>query len=153
MLVCSLVASDDLQKVRTVFKTASKKESNAKVFHQLMQNAQLKTALKQAYLGASETILSKFGKSVSEKMSLFKSGKNHLEKAIATAPKNIEIRMIRLVIQTQSPAFLNYNKAIQEDKTKILNNFENLSKDLQQYIIKINDDLSIFTASERKQLN
>lgn len=153
LLSCFFFSSNTLKEVRNSFKNASKSKENAILFHQLVQkSAHLNSNLKQAYTGASEAILSQFGNSVSEKLTLFKLGKTHIENALKSSSNSIEIRLIRLVIQTQSPSFLNYNKAIATDKAIILKKYATLGTALQQLIQNIDQNLNLFTEIERKRL-
>ena len=50
------------------------------------------------------------------KWSEFKTGKKMLERAIALAPQEPELRYIRLSLQANLPSFLNYSNNIKEDQ-------------------------------------
>ena len=74
----------------------------------------------KAYTGASTASLAEFGFNPAKKLTLFNSGKNMIEEAVSLDPKNAEIRLLRMVIQLESPSFLNYNNKIEEDKNIVL---------------------------------
>lgn len=72
-----------------------------------------------------------------EKMSIFITERDKLEKLIETNPDNLHLRYLRLVIQEKTPRILNYFSSI--DKDKLMINQFLLKKDktdyLDQYII------------------
>ena len=74
----------------------------------------------KAYTGASTASLAEFAFNPAKKLTLFNSGKNMIEEAVSLDPKNAEIRLLRMVIQLESPSFLNYNNKIEEDKNIVL---------------------------------
>ena len=86
---------------------------------------------KNAYLGALLMKKSKFKKNIKKKIEIFKQGKSLLEKAIATYPKKIEYRFLRLVIQENCPKILKYNSEIKEDAEIINKSYQN-----QESIVK-----------------
>lgn len=86
---------------------------------------------KDAYLGALLIKKSNFKKNIKEKIEIFKQGKSLLEKAIASYPKKIEYRFLRLVIQENCPKILKYNNEIKEDVAIINKSYKN-----QESIVK-----------------
>jgi hypothetical protein len=147
-------ANTPLDEIRLSFQTASQNKDNALSFQTLVrQHSNEKNPLYLAYLGASEAILAQFGQSVSEKLSVFKSGIAKIEDAVLKNPKSCEIRLIRLVIQKQSPAFLKYSAAQETDKQFILKNYTFESSSIQHYIRKVVVDLKLFTPDEQTKLN
>ena len=69
-----------------------------------------------AYLGSFQTIWANHVTSPFSKLSTFKKGKENIEKAVDSDRNNIEIRLIRLSVQKNCPAFLGYSKNIKEDE-------------------------------------
>jgi hypothetical protein len=74
-------------------------------------------------------------KSISEKISLFKSGRQKLEACIKANDQNVELRFQRLMIQENAPSILNYKGDIEKDKTIIINAYKTLPQDIQQCIL------------------
>jgi hypothetical protein len=147
-------AKTPLDEIRSSFQTASQNKENAVAFNAFVQQQSSQTnALYLAYLGASEAILAQFGHSVSEKLSVFKSGIAKIEDAVLKNPKSCEIHLIRLVIQKQSPTFLKYSAAQETDKQFILKHYTQESTAIKQYIRKVVADLKLFTSEEQTKLN
>ena len=60
-----------------------------------------------------------------------------MEEAVKKQPDNLEIRFLRLAIQTNLPTFLNYSDNIIEDKKYLLANVQTIkNKNLKQDILK-----------------
>ena len=94
-----------------------------------------KSALQLGYLGAYQTIWANHVFNPIAKWSTFKKGKNNLENAIQMDADNIELRWLRLSIQSNIPGFLNYNDHIKEDKYFIKVNHKRIkSAYIQQQI-------------------
>ena len=106
-----------------------------------------------AYKGALTALVSKQQKGVKQKKEFFKKGVSLIEYAVKSAPNNIEIRLIRLSVQQNSPKFLKYNKSIEQDKAFIFNNLKNvkstsLKKHIKDYILQSTH----FTEEEKQQI-
>lgn len=86
-----------------------------------------KSGVHQAYLGAFQTIWAKHCINPISKLQTFKRGKKNIEEAVAFNPNNIEIRIVRLSVQSNCPSFLGYKKNIEEDKKFILFNNKNIT--------------------------
>ena len=84
----------------------------------------------------------------SEKIKLFKQGKEILEKEIRENPQVIEFHFLRLIIQEQAPKMLKYNVNIQEDKAIIENNFPKIKAQLQNIILEYSKSSKILTTSQ-----
>ena len=69
-----------------------------------------------------------------EKKSNFKEGVKWIESAVKSKPDNIEIRMIRLGVQENTPKIAKYNTNIQEDKNFIIEHYNDESGSLAAYI-------------------
>lgn len=76
------------------------------------------------YKGAVELGMARHDPNPFKKMSFFSDGKSNLEKAIAKDLENIELRFLRLTIQTHIPSFLGYSENKESDKAFILNHLE-----------------------------
>ena len=71
-----------------------------------------------------------------KKLSLFIEGKNLLENAIAKHPKNVEMKLLRLMIQENAPRFLGYSDNCTKDAAikKLGKKFRQSKKDLSLWI-------------------
>ena len=83
-----------------------------------------KSNLLLGYKGAVELGMGRHDPNVFKKMSWFGDGKEHLEKSIANDPQNLELRFLRLTIQTNMPAFLGYSENKEKDKAFVIENLE-----------------------------
>jgi hypothetical protein len=147
------IPSSDLNKIRVEFKDASKNRANAEAFYELVQSkVYTDDAVYTAYDGASEVILSKYLDSNMEKLKFFKHGSEKIENAITEDGTNVEIRFVRLVIQVNSPAFLNYDKNIDEDKDYLLNHYSECSKSVKKMISEYASLSDSFSIEEKNQL-
>ncbi len=143
-----------IQNVRDLYKNASKSKTATELFYnKLKQVKETDKPLIVGYKSASIALKARFEKGIKNKKRTFKQGANLLEKQIKRAPKNIELRFIRLSIQENSPKILGYNKNIKEDKIFIINNlkFVKSKRDLDYFKGFINQSKS-FTKQEKVQL-
>lgn len=79
-----------------------------------------KNPVLMAYRGAAISTTANCKKMPSAKWNTFNEGKALIEKAVAYAPNDIEVRFLRFTIQSNIPGFLNYNHLV-EDKRFIIN--------------------------------
>jgi hypothetical protein len=80
-----------------------------------------------------------------EKISLFKEGRTKLESVIKSNSHTIEFLFLRYMIQENSPGFLGYNTNLEEDKKKIVSNyntFDTVVKEAIQNYSKTSKTLS-----------
>lgn len=157
LLICLftgfLLLNSPIQEVRDAFKIAHENAENATAFNKLMQkDLEIDQNTQKAYLGASEVILSDFKKGISKKIKSFKSGRNLIEDAIKTDQDNIELRLIRLIIQNQVPKILNYHSEIDSDKSFIIEHFSKAPPEVKSYVKDVSKTLEIFSKEELEQL-
>ena len=74
------------------------------------------------YKGAVEMGMARHDANVFKKMSFLGDGKDNLERSIKNDPNNLELRFLRLTIQTHMPAFLGYGGEKESDKAFVLAN-------------------------------
>ena len=104
-----------------------------------------------AYKGASLTIMAKYTKAKKEKKAFFKEGAGLIEFAVLAAPKDVEIRVIRLSIQENAPKFLKYRSKLQEDKQFVLDNYNKIKlKSVQSFVRSYVLQSDSFTTSEKE---
>lgn len=107
-----------LKEVRQLFHEAAESESSCT---QLIGILKLVTVEKQpllyGYKGVATMMMANHLVNPLRKLSHFKDGKNILENAIEKEPSNLELRFLRLSVQSEAPAFLNYNQDIRSDRS------------------------------------
>lgn len=79
------------------------------------------------YLGAFQMIWAKHVINPISKLKTFNMGKKKIEDAVMAEPNNLEIRILRLSVQKNSPAFLGYHKNVEEDQKFIQANNKNIT--------------------------
>jgi hypothetical protein len=153
ILLTLVLPSSNLEDVRHYFQQASSSEESAIQFNTLVKkDFTVDASLKTAYLGASETLLAKYGDSPAAKLKLFKSGVAHIEEAIEAKPSDIEIRLIRLIIQKNAPKILKYFNEIESDKEFIITHFDASPTVVKNYIRKITNNTSVFSPEELNKI-
>ena len=151
LLVLSFL-SPNLTEIRKNYILASdSKEISEKLYMTLENITKESKPILVAYKGATATLKAKHSKGIKQKKSFFKEGVDYLEFSIEKAPKNIEIRCLRLSVQEHSPKILKYKKNIEEDKQFLINNFKKttdkaIKKFVKDYVLQS----SLFDASEKK---
>src|SRR5581483_7165199 len=69
------------------------------------------------YKGGATMMMAQYVANPFAKLSYFKKGRRMLEEAIANSKNDIELRFLRLAVQTRSPSFLGYKSNIESDKS------------------------------------
>ncbi|MFT6638838.1 MAG: hypothetical protein ACJAYP_001424 [Flavobacterium sp.] len=142
-----------LPEIREQYINAADSKSNADKFYNLVIKNKEDNVVYLAYKGAATALKSKFSTNKSEKKEMFIAGVTMVEKAIKNDPNNIEIRLIRLSIQENTPKILKYKSNITEDKNIIISTFDRQSKDLKVYIKLYVKQSKVFTEEEKKTIN
>ncbi len=70
-----------------------------------------------------------------EKLSVFKSGAEKLEMALAKDSSNGEYHFLRLIIQENAPGVVHYNKAVEKDSAFVYRSYKSLSPVVQKAIL------------------
>ena len=147
-------AKIDVNSIRKEYQTVTQsKVKTLALYNKLTKITKKDNKTLVAYKGALTALVSKQKKGVKEKKEYFKNGVSLIEFAIKSAPNNIEIRLIRLSVQQNSPKFLKYNKNINEDKAFIFKNLKkvkstSLKKYIQGYILQS----KYFSEEEKTQI-
>lgn len=81
-------------------------------------------ALHLAYKGAASAMSAGIADGVSDKISRFNAGKKQLEQAVSMDANNAEIRFIRLSVQLETPFFLGYRSATDEDLQVVIKSLQ-----------------------------
>ncbi|MCX8080955.1 MAG: hypothetical protein N3F09_06955 [Bacteroidia bacterium] len=116
---------------RKLFLMMDKSETDCKKLMEITSNFS-NDPLMKAYHAASVMTSAQYAFWPFEKLKRFNEGKTLLESAVNEAPQNVEIRWIRYNVQKHSPAFLNYNNHLKDDKVILMRYVdEEGSKDLE----------------------
>ncbi|HEU0135738.1 MAG TPA: hypothetical protein VFQ50_00455 [Flavobacterium sp.] len=157
ILACLLLiisfALPNLVEVRKQYTSASETASKSELFAELLSpiaKSDSKTLV--AYKGASTALKAKYARSKELKKSSFVEGVALLEYALKSEPNNVEIRLIRLSIQENTPKIMNYKKNLAEDKAFIIHNFSTQTPALQAYVRTYVKRSEVFSAEEKALL-
>lgn len=142
----------ELPTVRQNYIEASKNQKNTEEFYSLMENYNKDNKTLLAYKGASIAMKARYAKQIKQKKTLFVEGIKILENALKSDPNNLEIRLIRLSIQENSPKILKYKNNIDEDKKLLLSNFNKQNQALKEYIKDYIVQSNEFTDKEKKSI-
>lgn len=156
MLFSNIYAAEpEIQEVKQLFQASAKSKTAAdQLLKLLAEVTESSSPLLIGYKGAAEMMQAKYAWSPISKVKRFNNGKRLIETAVKKAPDHLEIRFLRLAIQTNLPAFLNYNDEIQNDKKFVLTHLKTTKdKTLKQNIVKYLSTSKYCTAEEKKQLD
>lgn len=119
--------SPDLDTVRQDYRKASESEAATKtLFDNLTAIGKNEDTVLIAYKGAVTAMMAKYAQGIKNKRTFFKEGRELLEFAIETEPKNVEIRCVRLSVQENIPKITGYHNNKEEDKKFILDNYTSM---------------------------
>lgn len=141
----------NLATVRSQYIEASKSKQKADSFLALVSKEK-NSPIFNAYKGAAIALQAKFSTDRKKRKELFIEGVTLLEKSIKDDANNLEIKLIRLSIQENTPKILNYKMNIKEDKSFIIANFDKQDKDLQTFVKNYINQSNSFSDSERAAL-
>lgn len=149
----SLWLQVDLSSVRSNFEKADgSKEYTAALYNQL-KNYNNTDPVLLAYKGAAYVLQARYVSDRKTKKELFVDGAKDIEKAVSTAPNNVEIRLVRLIIQENTPKILKYKGNINTDKQMILTNFDSQSKAVKDAVKRYATTRStVFTVADLRML-
>ncbi|MEX2410126.1 MAG: hypothetical protein WD607_01935 [Candidatus Paceibacterota bacterium] len=144
-----ILITTDLHTIRTSYFSGPKTEESAKAFTEIMDNVDLNSAVLKAYQGASFALQAHYGKGIKEKKGYFEHAVAHLEAAVQENPENVEIRLIRLSVQENSPRIVKYKTNMDEDKAMVLEHFEKQSEVVKKCIRDYVNHSDFFSEEEK----
>jgi hypothetical protein len=148
-----VIPPSGISEIRRAFQYASNNKSNAEAFYELVQSKEhSEEFVFSAYDGASDVILSKYLDGNLEKLKYFRQGAEKIESAVEGDSYNTEVRFVRLVIQMNTPDFLDYNENIEEDKDFLLEHYSECSSDVRKMISEYASMSDSFSLEEKNQL-
>lgn len=125
-----------IEDIRDSYKTCAISKEKAEQFYELTEKAlQNDGAIYQGYHGAALALKASFSWNPFNKLSYFNKSKKIIDKSIELEPDNIELRMIRLSIQSNAPKLAGYYKNIEEDRDFMLANIDKVNHaGLKEYL-------------------
>ena len=123
--------------IRDAYKVCNESRENADAFYELTKKAlQKEDPIYKGYHGAALALKAAFSWNPISKLSYFNKGKKLIDESIELDPNNIELRMIRLSIQSNTPKIVGYYKNIEEDRDFIRDNIDNVTSEEQKEYIQ-----------------
>lgn len=145
-----LISNPELSEVRKQYTNAIDSKAKALNFYKLLENVSKedsKTLV--AYKGASIALQAKFSPKKEDKKKQFIEGTQLLDYALKNDAANLEIRLIRLSIQENTPKIMKYKANIAEDKQFILSNFSKQTTSLKEFVKLYLKQSKVFSAEEK----
>ena len=111
-------------------------------------------ALATGYSGAFTMVMARHTANPFKKLRYFRDGKALLERAIKASPQDTELRFLRLSLQHNLPAILNYSTAIKTDTEFVLRNFKRIkATDLRKIIVDFFSATDLLSTAQQKQIS
>lgn len=142
-----------LSELRTDFENASKSANNVTILYNKLNDYSGENQTIIAYKGASKILKARYIKDKETKKQYFRDGAILINNAVKKDSKDVENRLIRLIIQENIPKFIKYNQNIQEDKAFIVDNYNSAPKEVQILVKSYAKKYNTFTAQQLKKLN
>lgn len=113
---------------------AALSSQNIKTIDEALNRLQ-KNSQTDAFSGALQMKKSGLITNPKERLHLFKKGHAELETAIKKDSSNCEFRLLRLMVQENSPKILQYHAEIKKDASYLRKNYERLPASLKKVIL------------------
>lgn len=111
-----LCQSPELLTIRELYYQSVKEESAAKKLCVVAASEQVPASVIAGYKAVGKIMMCNHVGNPYTKLKYFYAGKDALEKSIAVAPANVELRYLRYAVQRNTPSLLHYNGSIQTDR-------------------------------------
>ncbi|HAR73594.1 MAG TPA: hypothetical protein DCR77_09370 [Flavobacteriaceae bacterium] len=142
-----------LPELRIDFENASKSSNNVSILYNKLDDYSGDNQTIIAYKGASKILKARYIKDKETKKQYFTDGATLINNSIKKDSKDVENRLIRLIVQENIPKFIKYNQNIQEDKTFIVENYSSAPKEVKTLVKSYAKKYNTFTAQQLKKLN
>jgi len=109
-------STSQLDELRTEYLTALSDYLNAPKVYESFLKVENPNGKILAYQGALEAIMTKTTWNLFKKISYLRTSEESFQKAIKSAPNDIEIRFMRLAVQFEIPEYLGFSEDMQLDK-------------------------------------
>lgn len=141
-----------LSELRTDFENAAKSAKNVDILYNKLNDYSGNNQTIVAYKGASVILKARFVKDKATKKKYFTDGATLINDAVKNDSKDVENRLIRLIIQENIPKFIKYNQNIQQDKQFIVDNYNSAPKEVQTLVKTYAKKYNTFTPQQLKKL-
>ena len=139
---------NNLDQIRKTYLESAKSEENIQKLISKCEDYNSKNdSIIYAYRTVADLMLIKYKYNPFYKLKLFTEYSRKLDLIVKNNFNNIEIRFLRYCVQKRTPRFLDYNDNLELDYQFIIQNIENQSKNLQEFINSILKSLEINKAS------
>ncbi|WP_291120984.1 hypothetical protein [Empedobacter sp. UBA7248] len=142
-----------LPELRIDFENASKSSNNVSILYNKLDDYSGDNQTIIAYKGASKILKARYIKDKETKKQYFTDGATLINNSIKKDSKDVENRLIRLIVQENIPKFIKYNQNIQEDKAFIVENYSSAPKEVKTLVKSYAKKYNTFTAQQLKKLN
>lgn len=107
-------------------------DQDKKALEKIIKNTSyINNAVSEAYKGLCQTMMAEYVFWPMSKISNFNKGKERINHTISASPDNCELRYIRLLVQLNAPAFLNYNHEVLVDFDMFCSSLPSVKADKQ----------------------
>ena len=137
LMISQMIFSQNLVECRALLKAGESSEKSAKDLIERSNFAYKKTKepVYAGFLAVGQFFMAKHVFNPFKKMMYFNEGKKTLDSAVKSDPKNLEIRLMRLITQEKAPRILGYNQNISEDRSFLVKEYKTTDDgDLKLYI-------------------
>jgi hypothetical protein len=146
--------SSPLVEIRNLYEDSAKNKAANTRLIKLLEDLEDGAPLFMGYRGAAVMMEANYVLSPLSKLNRFKTGKALIERALKASPGNLELRYIRLTIQTNLPRFLGYAGDIAKDKGFLIGNLsETQDVDLRKRIVAYLSVAKICSEEELRKIN
>ena len=152
-LLMSASSTLTISDVRSLFKSAAFEENACNKLIFSLKNQASYPQVFVAYKASGLMMNAKYVPNPLDKLTTFSKGKNLLEQTVTKDPNNLEIRFLRLVMQSNAPSFLGYTDAIPRDKKFVLQGLKSeTDSELKNMVVAYLQKSEVLTQTEKKQL-
>ena len=144
--------SNELSELRKLYPKAASNKENTEAFYNKAFKLTSDDPIAMGYKGVAYTLKAKFDSALLKKKENFIKGVELLEASIAKMPENVELRVLRMSVQENSPKFLNYNENLEEDKKLILKNFSSSKEEVKTFTLHFVGTSKLFSEEEKNSL-
>ncbi|HLS96494.1 hypothetical protein BC792_10839 [Sphingobacterium allocomposti] len=142
----------NIEDVRRQFEEAKNSRETTETLYTSLQGYTKNDPVLLAYKGASLILRARLLPKQEDKRKAVVEGVALLDGAVRSAPKEVEIRLIRLAIQENAPKVIRYKKNMGEDKQMILSNFAAQPTAVKNLVRRYAQQSTLFTAEEQGKL-
>jgi len=150
-IVSFFLSEPNLPQIRETYKSAITNESSLIKLIEITQPHLNQSATSRAFYAIGKALEARNATWVSTKLSNAKIAYEQLNKSVAKAPHDGEIRFLRFSFESKTPSMLNMRAHVKEDKAFLLKNIKS-SEPLWSIMKAFFNNCNDLTAAEKKSL-